>query len=111
MSTQPVMSQPGVVIVQQGSGQWQTDLLDCYDDCGVCLCGLFCTLCLGCQVASDMEECILCGPTMAMRSLYRTKYGISGSLLGDFFATGCCPHCSLCQLKRDINKRKAMGIF
>ncbi|KAH0615812.1 hypothetical protein JD844_026347 [Phrynosoma platyrhinos] len=60
MNIQPViMSQPQVVVVQHQS-----------------LCGTFCFLCLGCQVASDMDECCLCGPTMAMRSVYRTKYGI-----------------------------------
>ncbi|XP_060635288.2 placenta-specific gene 8 protein-like [Anolis sagrei] len=111
MSNPVIMSQPQVVVVQQQSPQWQTDLLDCFSDCGVCLCGTFFPLCLGCQVASDMDECCLCGITMAMRSVYRTKYGIPGSLLGDFCVTWCCPHCSLCQLKRDINKRRDMGIF
>ncbi|XP_062991241.1 placenta-specific gene 8 protein-like [Elgaria multicarinata webbii] len=111
MNPQVIISQPQVVVVQQQSPQWQTDLLDCFSDCGVCLCGTFCTLCLGCQVAADMDECCLCGPTMAMRSLYRTKYGIPGSLLGDFCAVNFCLSCALCQLKRDINKRKDMGIF
>lgn len=40
------------------------------------LCGTFCYYCLGCQVASAMDECCLCGSSVAMRSLYRTKYGI-----------------------------------
>ncbi|XP_003221268.1 placenta-specific gene 8 protein [Anolis carolinensis] len=111
MSTPVIMSQPQVVVVQQQSPQWQTDLLDCFSDCGICLCGTFFPLCLGCQVAADMDECCLCGPTMAMRSVYRTKYGIPGSLLGDFCVNLWCPHCALCQLKRDINKRRDMGIF
>nr|XP_028600848.1 placenta-specific gene 8 protein-like [Podarcis muralis] len=112
MNTQAViMNQPQVVLAQHQSPQWQTDLMDCCSDCGVCLCGLFCPLILGCQIASAMDECCLCGSSMAMRSVYRTKYGIPGSLLGDFCAMWFCPHCALCQLKRDINKRKDMGIF
>ncbi|XP_066488766.1 placenta-specific gene 8 protein-like [Tiliqua scincoides] len=106
-----IVSQPQVVVLQSQNGQWQSDLCDCFSDCGVCLCGTFVPCCLGCQIASDMDECCLCGPTMAMRAVYRTKYGIPGSLLGDAVAIWCCPHCSLCQLKRDINKRKEMGIF
>ena len=45
------------------------------------LCGTFCFTCLGCQVAADMNECCLCGTTVAMRTLYRTRYGIPVSLL------------------------------
>ncbi|KAM6440632.1 placenta-specific gene 8 protein-like [Liasis olivaceus] len=110
MNPQVVMSQPQIV-VQHQCPQWQTGLLDCCDDCGVCMCGLCCPLCLGCQIASDMDECCLCGLTMAIRSVYRTKYGIPGSLLSDFFASMCCSLCTACQLKRDINKRKDMGVF
>ncbi|KAL8206375.1 UNVERIFIED_CONTAM: Placenta-specific protein 8 protein [Gekko kuhli] len=106
-----VTQQPVVVVAQPQNGEWQTDLCDCCSDVGVCLCGLCCFTCLGCQVAADMNECCLCGPSMAMRSVYRTRYGIPGSLVGDFLATSCCALCSLCQLKRDINRRKDMGMF
>ncbi|KAL2780535.1 placenta-specific gene 8 protein, partial [Daubentonia madagascariensis] len=75
------------------------------------LCGTFCFLCLGCQVAADMNECCLCGTSVAMRTLYRTRYGIPGSICDDFMVTLCCPHCSLCQIKRDINRRRAMRTF
>ncbi|PNI83066.1 PLAC8 isoform 6 [Pan troglodytes] len=51
-------------------------MCDCFSDCGVCLCGTFCFPCLGCQVAADMNECCLCGTSVAMRTLYRTRYGI-----------------------------------
>ncbi|ELW63896.1 Placenta-specific 8 protein [Tupaia chinensis] len=69
-----IVSQPNQVIVQNSN--WQTGLCDCFSDCGVCLCGTFCFICLGCQVASDMNECCLCGTSVAMRTLYRTRYGI-----------------------------------
>ncbi|XP_036621416.1 placenta-specific gene 8 protein [Trichosurus vulpecula] len=105
-----VMTQPQRGVYPQGSN-WQTDLLDCCSDCGVCICGTFCTPCLACQVASDMNECCLCGTSVAMRTLYRTRYGIPGSICGDFMATSCCLVCSLCQLKRDINRRRQMNAF
>ncbi|KAB0389324.1 hypothetical protein E2I00_006409, partial [Balaenoptera physalus] len=75
------------------------------------LCGIFCFTCLACQVASDMNECCLCGTSVAMRTLYRTRYGIPGSICDDYMVTLCCPLCSLCQIKRDINRRRAMRTF
>ncbi|XP_072858127.2 placenta-specific gene 8 protein isoform X1 [Pogona vitticeps] len=108
---QVIVTQPQVVVVQRQQSQWQTDICDCFSDCGVCLCGFFCYPCLGCQVASDMGECCLCGTSWAMRSVYRTRYGIQGSLCGDFCTALWCPVCSLCQIKRDINRRRQLGIF
>ncbi|NWX34305.1 PLAC8 protein, partial [Notiomystis cincta] len=90
---------------------WQTGLLDCYADCGVLFCGMLCFPCLAGQVATDMNEFCLCGSSVAMRTLYRTKYHIPGSICSDFCVTLCCPMCSVCQMKRDINRRKQLGIF
>ncbi|KAK1174388.1 placenta associated 8, tandem duplicate 1 [Acipenser oxyrinchus oxyrinchus] len=74
-----VTSQP-----RNGAGyptsEFQTGVLDCCDDCGTCCCGLLCFPCLCCNVARDMDECCLFGPSMAMRSLYRARYNIKGSL-------------------------------
>ncbi|KAM6073103.1 placenta-specific gene 8 protein-like isoform 1-T3 [Theristicus caerulescens] len=103
-----VTVQPQFSVAPQ-AGEWQSGLLDCCSDFGVCICGAFCFICLGCQVARDMDECCLCGPSVAMRTLYRTRYNIPGSILGDFASAMCCPMCALCQLKRDINQRKAQG--
>ncbi|KAM9580981.1 placenta-specific gene 8 protein-like isoform 2-T2 [Guaruba guarouba] len=109
-SQQVITAQPQCSIAPR-AGEWQSGLMDCCSDCNVCLCGTFCFPCLGCQVAEDMDECCMCGPSMAMRTLYRTRYNIPGSLLGDFASTAFCPTCALCQLKRDINQRKELGIF
>ncbi|XP_074848115.1 placenta-specific gene 8 protein-like [Carettochelys insculpta] len=112
MAGQPViLVQPQSFVTVPTSAAWQTGLLSCCSDCGVCLCGTFCYFCLECKVASDMNECCLCGGSVAMRTLYRTKYGIPGSILSDFCIILWCPVCSLCQIKRDINRRKEMGIF
>ncbi|ELR50094.1 PREDICTED: placenta-specific gene 8 protein [Bison bison bison] len=112
-------SSPVVIVTQPGVGSgpapqnsnWQTGLCDCFSDCGVCLCGTFCFTCLACQVASDMNECCLCGTSVAMRTLYRTRYGIPGSICDDYMVTHCCTLCSLCQIKRDINRRRANRTF
>ncbi|XP_049741863.1 placenta-specific gene 8 protein-like [Elephas maximus indicus] len=112
------MQAPSVVIVTQpGCGppaqtsNWHTGLCDCFTDCEVCLCGTFCLTCLACQVAGDMNECCLCGTSVAMRTLYRTRYGIPGSLCDDCLVTNCCLPCSLCQIKRDIRRRIATRTF
>lgn len=106
-----VVTQPQVVVVNSQMNQWQTDLCDCCADCGVCCCGMFFYPCLGCQVAGDMGECCLCGTSVAMRSVYRAKYGIPGSICNDFCIICWCPVCSLCQIKRDINRRRELRIF
>ncbi|ETE59359.1 Placenta-specific gene 8 protein, partial [Ophiophagus hannah] len=162
-----VVTQPQVAAAQPKTNNWQTDLCDCFSDCGVCLCGMFCFPCLSCQVATamneccccgasvaisrqmscfmldpgsicgdtcivgcfpglygmfcfqclamqvaaNMNECCCCGATVAMRAVYRTKYNIPGSICEDTFIVGCCPTLSLCQIQRDINRRKQMGIF
>ncbi|CAL8340610.1 unnamed protein product [Arctogadus glacialis] len=91
--------------------EFQTGLCSFTSDCGTCFYGLCCFPCLGCTIASDMDECCLCGMTMAMRSVYRTKYNINGSLCNDFMTYMFCQICGTCQLKRDIDLRKEQGIF
>ncbi|KAJ8339414.1 hypothetical protein SKAU_G00362000 [Synaphobranchus kaupii] len=91
--------------------EFQTGLFDCFGDCSTCWHGLCCFPCLCCSVASDMDECCMCGINMALRSVYRTRYNIKGSLCSDYLTTAFCLTCSVCQLKRDINKRKQQGIF
>ncbi|XP_061849712.1 placenta-specific gene 8 protein isoform X2 [Colius striatus] len=102
--------QPQVSLARQ-AGKWQSGLLGCCSDFGICICGAFCYPCLGCQVAGDMDECCLCGTSVAMRTLYRTRYNIPGSIMDDWVSILCCPCCSLCQLKRDIKRRRELGIF
>ncbi|KAK5901117.1 hypothetical protein CgunFtcFv8_026018 [Champsocephalus gunnari] len=102
-----VTNQPG----QYAPSDFQTGLCDFCDDCGTCCYGLFCYMCLGCSIASDMDECCLCGLHMSIRSVYRTKYNINGSLCTDFITHTFCGLCATCQLKRDIDRRKEQGIF
>eukprot|EP00062_Callorhinchus_milii_P004882 gi/632944188/ref/XP_007887362.1/ PREDICTED: placenta-specific gene 8 protein-like [Callorhinchus milii] len=106
------MSQyPGgqVIVVKQpksklnGQNAWNTSLMSCCDDLQICLCGLFCPFCLGCEIAGAMGECCCCGTSVAMRTLIRTKYNIQGSICNDHCIHECCLMCSLCQMKREIN--------
>ncbi|XP_076020363.1 placenta associated 8, tandem duplicate 2 [Genypterus blacodes] len=91
--------------------EFQTGLCDFCSDCGTCCYGLCCYPCMACSIAGDMDECCLCGFTVTMRSVYRTKYNINGTLCGDYMTHMCCPICSTCQLKRDVERRKEQGIF
>ncbi|XP_018600255.1 placenta-specific gene 8 protein-like [Scleropages formosus] len=102
-----VTNQPG----KFEASNFQTGLLDVCDDCGTCCYGLLCFPCMGCSIARDMNECCLCGLTPTMRSVYRTKYNIKGSLCRDLLIYQCCMVCAVCQLKRDIDRRKEQGIF
>ncbi|KAI2659978.1 hypothetical protein H4Q32_022558 [Labeo rohita] len=94
-----------------GPKNFHTELTSCCDDMGICCCGLFLLPCLGCSIASDMNECCLCGLGWPMRSVYRTKYNIPGSMFNDFCVSIFCKPCVACQLKRDINIRKRNGEF
>ncbi|KAM3874139.1 placenta associated 8, tandem duplicate 2 [Diretmus argenteus] len=102
-----VTNQPGTY----APSDFQTGLCDVCSDCGTCAYGLFCCYCMSCSVAGDMDECCLCGFNMALRSVYRTRYNIRGSLCNDYMAYMCLPLCAMCQLKRDIDLRKEQGIF
>ncbi|XP_068191499.1 placenta-specific gene 8 protein-like [Antennarius striatus] len=109
-SENPIMA----VTIQPGRyerSEFQTGLCDTCDDCGTCCYGFLCYPCLGCSIASDMGECCLCGLGMPIRSVYRTKYNIEGSMCSDFMTAMFCPLCATCQLKRDIDRRKEQGIF
>ncbi|XP_060632207.2 placenta-specific gene 8 protein-like [Anolis sagrei] len=110
MSRHPIVHQPQAPRCTR-SFEWQNELCDCGNDCRICLCGAFCFCCLGCKIARDMEECCCCGPTVAMRTRYRTLYRIPGSICSDCLVAVCCAPCNLCQLKSDINRRKQLGIF
>uniref|UniRef100_A0A8C3RYG0 Uncharacterized protein n=1 Tax=Chelydra serpentina TaxID=8475 RepID=A0A8C3RYG0_CHESE len=82
------------------SSKWWWKLTDCLSGgenihLFFCLfagaCGTFCFCCLGCKVAKDMGECCCCGSSVAMRTLYRTRYRIP-------VFPGCtvpCLHCDI----------------
>ncbi|CAL8378793.1 unnamed protein product [Arctogadus glacialis] len=103
----PVTKQPSAF----APSDFQTGLYSICDDCSTFCYGLCCFPCLACSVASDMDECCLCGCCPALRGVYRTKYNIRGSLCKDYIAYVFCGACAICQLKRDIDTRKDQGVF
>ncbi|XP_050976241.1 placenta-specific gene 8 protein-like [Labeo rohita] len=90
---------------------FHSDLMSCCDDMSVCTYGYFCLPCLGYSIANDMNECFCCGLCWPIRSVYRTKYNIQGSMLNDCCVSCFCLSCAACQLKRDINIKKHTGEF
>ncbi|XP_076613809.1 placenta-specific gene 8 protein-like [Chaetodon auriga] len=90
---------------------FQTGLCDMCEDCEICCRTVWCYPCVGCCIASDMKECCLCGMGMSIRSVYRTRHNIKGSLCNDCLVTSFCALCATCQLKRDIDRRRELGIF
>uniref|UniRef100_A0A8C6U8F7 Cornifelin n=1 Tax=Neogobius melanostomus TaxID=47308 RepID=A0A8C6U8F7_9GOBI len=123
--------QPPMAQVQPGPSQveeveWNTALLDCFEDPGTCCYGFWCGPCLACTVSGRMKECYclplcdycttsamaLCGLPFAvppaaygMRVALRHKYKIKGSLLNDLCVSCCCTWCSWCQMHRELKLR------
>ncbi|OCT72998.1 hypothetical protein XELAEV_18035979mg [Xenopus laevis] len=60
--------------------QWDSEVFDCCQDMGICLCGTFLPMCLACKVAQDYGECcclpFLSGTVIAMRTGIRERYHI-----------------------------------
>ncbi|XP_070845629.1 placenta-specific gene 8 protein-like [Chaetodon trifascialis] len=102
-----VTNQPG----QYESSDFHSGLCDCCQDCKICCLTLWCCPCMGICIANDMKECCMCGLGMTIRSVYRTRYNIRGSLCTDYLVTTFLGLCATCQLKRDIDHRKELGIF
>ncbi|KAL6489498.1 hypothetical protein MHYP_G00032390 [Metynnis hypsauchen] len=108
-----ISTQPQVTItnytVTTGSSDWSSNLFDCCDDCGICLCGTFIPCCLGCKIAQDHGEscCLpyLPGALVALRTSIRDKYLISGSICDDWIVMSCCAPCGLCQMAREQQMR------
>ncbi|KAM3921246.1 cornifelin homolog A-like [Leptodactylus fuscus] len=112
--TYPVTAQPQVVTVFTNSNpinsQWSSDVMDCCQDMGICLCGTFFPLCLACRVASDFGECcclpVVGGAMLAIRTGLRERHHIPGSVCSDCVCLTFCGPCSLCQMAREQKARK-----
>lgn len=119
VSDQPMpqpMTHQTTVIVQNsppryGPRDWNTGLFDCTDDLSLCLCGLFCGLCLTCKVSQDMGEslCVpicLPLPLAILRTKWRTEQNIQGSIMEDCLMNSFCGACAVCQLAREVKTFK-----
>ncbi|KAM3613797.1 uncharacterized protein V6R79_005162 [Siganus canaliculatus] len=79
-----ISSQPQVTVTQysvsQGSSDWNSNVCDCCEDCGICLCATFVPCILACKVAQDNGDscCVpfLPGAMIALRTSIRSRYNI-----------------------------------
>ncbi|AWO96330.1 putative cornifelin [Scophthalmus maximus] len=95
--------------VSSGLSDWSSNVCDCCDDCGICLCATFIPCILGCKVAQDNGDscCVpfLPGAMIALRTSMRSRYHIQGSVCDDWVVMACLPLCGLCQMAREQKMR------
>ncbi|XP_053287560.1 cornifelin homolog [Pleuronectes platessa] len=109
-----ISSQPQVSVTQYtvspGMSDWSSNVCDCCDDCGICLCATFVPCILGCKVAQDNGDscCIpfLPGAMIALRTSIRSRHHIQGSVCDDWVVMACLPLCGLCQMAREQKMRR-----
>uniref|UniRef100_A0A4X1SV00 PLAC8 like 1 n=1 Tax=Sus scrofa TaxID=9823 RepID=A0A4X1SV00_PIG len=115
-SAQAVVKQPvrasgrtTITAVVQTGGDWSTGLFSVCRDRRICFCGLFCPLCLECDIARHYGECfcwpLLPGSTFALRTGTRERHKIRGTLCEDWLAVHCCWPFSICQVARELKLR------
>ncbi|XP_016058389.1 PREDICTED: PLAC8-like protein 1 [Miniopterus natalensis] len=109
---QPVRGARGrtaVTAIVQTGGDWSTSLFSVCRDRKICFCGLFCPVCLECDIARHYGECfcwpLLPGSTFALRVGTRERHKIWGTLCEDWLAVHCCWPLSICQLARELKMR------
>ncbi|KAM4703040.1 cornifelin homolog B-like [Rhinophrynus dorsalis] len=109
----PISSQPEAInsfSTTSNHKQWSSDVFDCCQDVGICLCGAFVPLILACKVAKDYGECCclpcLGGAVLAMRTGLRERYQIPGTICDDCVYLTFCGPCTLCQMARELKIRK-----
>ncbi|XP_039891148.1 cornifelin-like isoform X3 [Simochromis diagramma] len=106
---------------------WDSGLLDCFEDARTCCYGFWCCPCLACTVSGRFGEnnclplcdiCVsgvlaafgipVCVPpaVLSVRAAMRNRYGIKGSLCKDIAISCFCEWCSWCQMHRELRHRK-----
>ncbi|CAH2319061.1 Hypothetical predicted protein [Pelobates cultripes] len=83
-----VVLQPQSTHGYTAGSQWSSNVCDCCDDIGICLCGTCFPCCLASKVASDFGECCclpcLSGTVLALRTGIRERYRIPVFILSMF---------------------------
>uniref|UniRef100_A0A3B4G4N6 Uncharacterized protein n=1 Tax=Pundamilia nyererei TaxID=303518 RepID=A0A3B4G4N6_9CICH len=87
---------------------WDSGLLDCFEDASTCCYGFWCSPCLTLTVAGRFGENNLL-PLFDLMAAMRNRYGIKGSLLNDIVISSFCATCSWCQMHRELKHRKQLG--
>uniref|UniRef100_A0A671T0G1 PLAC8 protein n=1 Tax=Sinocyclocheilus anshuiensis TaxID=1608454 RepID=A0A671T0G1_9TELE len=103
--TEVMTSQPQMTVTSYTVSHWSSDVCDCCDDCGICLCGAFIPCILGCKVAQDNGDscCLpfLPGAMIALRTSIHDKYQCRPY----WVIMTCCPFWGLCQMAREQKAR------
>ncbi|XP_053545958.1 cornifelin homolog A-like [Bombina bombina] len=109
----PITNQPqGIqgMNVDSSKSTWGTEVTECCDDMGICLCGTFVPCILACRVAADFGECcclpFIGGGVLAMRTGIRERYRIPGTICDDCICLTFCYPCAICQMARELDMRK-----
>ncbi|XP_004696753.1 PLAC8-like protein 1 [Echinops telfairi] len=113
---QPVRGTSGRTIITTfvpTGRDWSTGLFSVCRDKKICLCGLFCPMCLECDIARHYEECLcwplLPGSSFALRIGTRERHKIRGTLCEDWLAVHCCWPLSICQVARELKMRTSQS--
>lgn len=100
---------------------WQTGMLDCFSDCGICCCGCLCPCCLhgmnvkklnnGNCLCHSILYVLCCGPLQQckLRKQLRKRYNLQQSPCNDCCVAFCCGPCGLCQEAREIKYQKLVN--
>ncbi|CAH8873357.1 unnamed protein product [Trichobilharzia szidati] len=96
------------------SRDWSSGICDCFEDQRSCCLTGFCLPCYLCHMYKNMgEACWLPAVgsgALELRIKHRTKHQIAGSLADDYcLSFWCCP-LMMCQLQRDLQYVKSLGI-
>uniref|UniRef100_A0A670XWR4 PLAC8 like 1 n=1 Tax=Pseudonaja textilis TaxID=8673 RepID=A0A670XWR4_PSETE len=123
-SAEPVTIQPcatgtfatsNMTTLLHTGGNWSTGLFDICSDKTICMCGLLCSPCLECRLASKYGECfcfpLLLGSTLALRAGIRGRHSIHGTLCEDWMAVHCCWPCAICQMAREMRIRPLFQVY
>lgn len=91
-----------------GNRDWTSGLFECTRDIKNCLCVVFCTPCVMCQLSPRIGECLCMplfvpGAALTMRTRLRTLGGVQGSICNDCIVVSLCGYCALCQMKREMD--------
>ncbi|KAK1153616.1 hypothetical protein AOXY_G29712 [Acipenser oxyrinchus oxyrinchus] len=121
VTAQPMGMPQQQVIVQQSHAvtqlqvnprKWDSGILSCAEDMQSCCFGMLCLPLLQIQVAQNMGEgclvTLLCGTSVAMRTGFRERHKIEGSIADDCLKMCLFYPCAWCQMAREVEKRKTI---
>ncbi|XP_039253117.2 placenta-specific gene 8 protein-like [Styela clava] len=104
-----------VVVTQPTEIEWSSGICYCFDDIKSCCCSLWLGNCFYACLAKRMGDncCVGCsgypagcvpGGHLAMRSAFRNKHGIQGTICDDCCISTFCLPCGMCQLSREMDR-------